>query len=127
MPNPSNLASSQMNREDQEGAYRKDPSPFWRLMRYFRPVLPLLLLGLALAGAANLANLAKPFVLQHILDDYITVENFDLTAVTLLGALYFVVVAAAAGAQYAQSQVSRLMGQKIVHRMRVQLSTIFSV
>lgn len=54
-------------------------------------------------------------------DDYITVENFDLTAVTFLGVLYFAVVAAAAGAQYAQSQVSRLMGQKIVHRMRVQL------
>lgn len=118
---PSNPVSSQMNREDQESVYRKEPSPLWRLIGYFRPVLPLLLLGLALAGAANLANLAKPFVLQHILDDYITVENFDLTAVTFLGVLYFAVVAAAAGAQYAQSQVSRLMGQKIVHRMRVQL------
>lgn len=121
MADLSNTVSSTMNREDQENAYRRERSPLWRLMGYFKPVIPLLILGLSLAGAANLANLAKPFVLQHILDDYITAENFDLTPVTLLGVLYFVVVAAAAGAQYAQSQVSRLMGQKIVHRMRTQL------
>lgn len=117
---PSN-SSRIMNREDDENAYRKEKSPLLRLLGYFRYVVGLLILGLALAGVADLGLLLKPFVVQRILDDYVTVENFDFTAITFLGILYFVVTLVSAGAQYIQAQVSQLMGQKIIHRMRTQL------
>lgn len=61
-------------------------------------------MGLALAGVADLGLLLKPFVVQRILDDYVTVENFDFTAITFLGILYFVVTLVSAGAQYIQAR-----------------------
>ena len=121
---PENVPSSRgrMDQEDSERLYRVKKPPVGRLLRYFGPVWPLLLFSVLLAVAANLATLAKPFVLEHLIDTYITPGNFDMDAITRLGLFYlFLVLVCVGGASYAQSQVSRLMGQRIVHRMRTEL------
>ena len=118
---PEQAQTSRMNREDNEALYKKQKSPALRLLKYFRYVVPLLLLGVVLAVLANVATIAKPFMLETLIDDYITVGNFDMHAITWLGVLYFLIVAGGAAASYAQSQATRLMGQKLVHRLRTEL------
>ena len=113
---------SRMNQEDNEQLYRAKKAPVGRMLRYFIPVWPLLLLGVLLAGASNLATLAKPFLLETLIDGYIVPGDFNMGAITGLGLLYlFLAVICGGGASYAQSQVTRLMGQKMVHRMRTEL------
>ena len=118
---PEQAPASRMNREDNEALYKKQRSPALRLLKYFRYVVPLLLLGVALAILANVAVIAKPFMLETLIDDYITVGNYDMNAITWLGVLYFLIVAGGAAAAYAQSQATRLMGQRLVHRLRTEL------
>ena len=92
-----------------------------RILRYFLPVWYLFAGGLFLAILVNAANVAKPYIIKIVIDDYLNVGNFQYDAIARFGMIYFVVVVCAAITQYFQSQVVSYMGQTIMHRIRTEL------
>ena len=96
-------------------------SQFWRIMRYFLPVWYLFAIGIALAVVADAANIARPYIIKIIIDDYLGLERFEYNAIFRLGMTYFLVVFGAAIVRYFQTQAVSLMGRKVVHRIRTEL------
>ena len=115
MPN-----ETQQRAENEYNISSKD-AQVGRILSYFIPVWPLFATGLALAIIVNLANATKPYIIKFIIDDYLSVSNFDFDAITRFGILYLGIVCIAAVTQYFQHQVVAFMGQKIMHRIRTEL------
>ncbi|HTH14797.1 MAG TPA: ABC transporter transmembrane domain-containing protein, partial [Spirochaetia bacterium] len=91
------------------------------LWRYLKPFVPAFLLGLILALAFNATVLAKPYLLKHLIDGPLTHPSSGPQAILLLALAYFFAVVLGAVLQYAQSVYLTAIGQKILHRLRMDL------
>ena len=94
---------------------------FMRLMGYFKPFVPLLLISVVLAFLVNAAILAKPYIIKLVIDDYIVEGNYDLRSIWLLALLYFLMVFLGSGLGYLQTNILTYVGQKIMFNIRNQI------
>lgn len=112
-----------MNSLDREKQAGSDKFQFARLMGYYRPYLPLLLLSMVLVLVINVAVLIKPYIIKHVIDSYITKGINDRSALWTMGIIYFVLVVIGAVFTYAQSYILTYVGQKIMFNIRNSLFT----
>ncbi|EMS72843.1 ABC transporter ATP-binding protein [Ruminiclostridium cellobioparum] len=112
-----------MNSLDREKQAGSDKFQFARLMGYYRPYLPLLLLSMVLVLVINAAVLIKPYIIKHVIDSYITKGINDRSALWTMGIIYFVLVVIGAIFTYAQSYILTYVGQKIMFNIRNSLFT----
>lgn len=112
-----------MNSLDREKQAGSDKFQFARLMGYYRPYLPLLLLSMVLVLVINAAVLIKPYIIKHVIDSYITKGINDRSALWTMGIIYFVLVVIGAVFTYAQSYILTYVGQKIMFNIRNSLFT----
>lgn len=96
---------------------------FFRLMGYFKPYLPLLLLSMVLVLVINGAVLIKPYIIKYVIDSYIVKGNKDSAELIAMGLIYFGVVVVGAVFGYAQSYLLTYVGQKIMFNIRNSLFT----
>lgn len=94
---------------------------FFRLMGYFKPYIPLLLLSIFLALLVNAAVLVKPYIIKHVIDDFLVAGNFDGPSIRFMGILFFLVIILGAAFGYIQTYLLTLIGQKIMFNIRNQL------
>lgn len=92
-----------------------------RLLAYFVPHIPALLLSVIMAFLINATVLIKPAILQRIIDDYLVPGYYDQAAINRLGFIFFVLILAGAVLNYAQSLLLNYVGQSIMHRLRTEL------
>ena len=92
-----------------------------RLLAYFIPHAPGLLLAVLIAFLMNGAVLVKPTILQRIIDDYLIPGNFDMKAINRLGFYFFGLILAGALLNYVQGILLNYVGQNIMHRLRSEL------
>ncbi len=96
---------------------------FRRLLKYFTPYLPMLVLSIVLAFVINAAVLAKPYIIKYVIDTYLVSGNHDASRIRWLGLLYFGVVVLGAVMGYTQNYILNYIGQNIMHNIRKQLFT----
>lgn len=96
---------------------------FRRLLRYFTPYLPMLVLSIVLAFVINASVLAKPYIIKYVIDTYLVSGNHDASRIRWLGLLYFGVVVLGAVMGYTQNYILNYIGQNIMHNIRKQLFT----
>ncbi|NJD02699.1 MAG: ABC transporter ATP-binding protein [Ruminiclostridium sp.] len=104
-----------------EFVLQKRKFKFLRLMAYFKPFIPLLVLSVALALLVNAAILAKPYIIKLVIDDYIVAGNYDMGSIWLLGLLYFLMVLMGSVLGYMQTNILTYVGQKIMFNIRNQI------
>lgn len=92
-----------------------------RLLSYFIPHIPGLLLSVAMAFLINASIIIRPRVLQKVIDDYLVPGNYDQKAINILGFIYFGLIFASTFINYLQSILLNYIGQSIMHRLRTQL------
>lgn len=95
-------------------------TPFIRILSYLLPSLHWFLLGVALVILINASELAFPYIIKVIIDDYLIARKAT-TPITLLGIIYFGVVLAEAVGTYTKAVILNRAGQDIIHRLRLQL------
>ncbi|NSW89582.1 MAG: ABC transporter ATP-binding protein [Firmicutes bacterium] len=96
---------------------------FARLLGYFIPYLPLMLLSILFAFLINGAVLIKPYIIKYVIDDYLAVGKNDPNVFMLMGLIYLGVVLLGAGFGYSQTYLLTYIGQKIMYDIRNQLFT----
>ncbi len=94
---------------------------FFRLMGYFRPHVPMLLLSLVFVLIINATVLLKPYIIKYVIDGYISVGNDDRAVLTTMGIIYFVIVVIGAVFGYIQNYMLTYIGQKIMFNIRNKL------
>jgi ATP-binding cassette subfamily B multidrug efflux pump len=94
-----------------------------RLLRYFKPYLPLLTLSIIFAVLINVSVIVKPYIIKYIIDDYLAVGINAPDVFLYVGLLYFAVVAIGAGLSYSQTYILTYIGQKIMFDIRNELFT----
>lgn len=94
---------------------------FTRLLGYFKPYIPLLVVSILLAFLINAAVLIKPYILKHIIDDYLVAHRNDILGLRLLGIVFFIVIVLGSLFGYAQTMLLTYIGQKIMYTIRNQL------
>lgn len=91
-----------------------------RIVGYFKPFIGLLAGSLALVLVVIVADLANPYISKLIIDDYITIPD-STQNIWLLGGAYFGAVLLGAAALYGEAYLLNSMGQRIVHKIRVEI------
>jgi ATP-binding cassette subfamily B protein len=104
-----------------EFTIEKKKFQFFRLMAYFKPYLPTVFISLVLALLVNGAVLIKPYIIKHVIDDYIVKGDYDFEAILLMGIYYFLAVILGSGCGYLQTNLLTLVGQKIMYTIRNRL------
>lgn len=94
---------------------------FTRLLGYFKPYLPLLVLCIVFAFLINGAALIKPYIIKYVIDDFLAVGKNDPETFMLIGFVYFGIVLFGAGFGYLQECLLTYTGQKIMYDIRNQL------
>jgi len=92
-----------------------------RLLSYFVPYIPHIVLAIVLAFAINATVIIKPRILQRIIDDYLVPEIYDRAAINRLGFLFFGLILLGAALNYSQTLLLSFVGQNIMHRLRTEL------
>lgn len=92
-----------------------------RLLAYFIPHIPGLLLAVLMAFLMNGTILIKPTILQQVIDDYLIPGHFDIKAINRLGFYFTGLILAGALLNYMQSVLLNYVGQNIMHRLRTEL------
>jgi ATP-binding cassette subfamily B protein len=92
-----------------------------RLLSYFIPHLPLIVVAVVIAFLINAAVLLRPDIFRRIIDDYLIPGNFDKSAVNRLGFYYFALISGGALLSYLQHVLLNYVGQSIMHRLRTDL------
>jgi len=110
---------SKTNTNEQSIYYRK--ANVGRLLSYFIPYIPLIILAIVIAFLINASVLLKPDILRRIIDDYLIPGNFNKSAVNTLGFYYFALISGGAVLNYVQSILLNYIGQSIMHRLRTDL------
>jgi ATP-binding cassette subfamily B multidrug efflux pump len=93
---------------------------FIRMLDYFKPYYLLLLTSMLLALLIIASELISPYITKVIIDDYIIADNLNLS-LEFLGTLYLVTVLLGGIFNYCQVYLLNLMGQNIIHNIRMQL------
>jgi len=107
------------NSNEQSIYYRK--ANVGRLLSYFIPHIPLIILAVVIAFLINATVLLKPDILRRIIDDYLIPGNFDRSAVNALGFWFFALIAGGALLNYLQQILLNYVGQSIMHKLRTDL------
>jgi len=94
---------------------------FLRLMGYYRSYIPLLLLSLILVIVINAVVLIKPYIIKHVIDNYIVRDINHSGVLWEMGGLYFALVVIGAVFTYAQNYLLTYIGQKIMFNIRNSL------
>lgn len=92
-----------------------------RLIKYFGINPRKTFWALALAVVLNGAQIAQPLIPMVIIVNFLTPGIFDAPAIIGLAALFLIIAVIANGAGYLQTQVSRSLGQEILHKIRTDL------
>jgi len=92
------------------------------MLAYFKTALPLLILSMSLALIIILADLINPYITKIIIDDYIAKKDAGVN-IYLLGGIYFLCSILGAALMYVQVNLLNYMGQKIIHKIRMQVFT----
>lgn len=92
-----------------------------RLLSYFIPHIPLILLAITMTFAINATVIIKPRVLQRVIDDYLVKGNYDAAAINRLGFIFFGLILLYAALSYAQTILLNYVGQSIMHRLRTEV------
>jgi len=92
-----------------------------RLLAYFVPYIPHIVLAVILAFAINAAVIIKPRILQRVIDDYLVPEIYDRAAINRLGFIFFGLILLGAALDYSQALLLNYVGQNIMHRLRTEL------
>ncbi|HOJ10103.1 MAG TPA: ABC transporter ATP-binding protein [Clostridiales bacterium] len=100
---------------------KKNKTQFIRLLKYFKPYIPLVLLSILFAFLINGAVIAKPYIIKYIIDEYLAKGNYDFKIFRLAGILYFLVVLIGAAFDYVEDYMLTYVGQKIMSDIRKQL------
>ena len=91
----------------------------WRLLQYLRPyaLRVAAALGLLIAGAA--LALAGPYLVGHAIDRYIMPG--DVAGLTRISVLFFALLLATFGIDYAETHITQMVGQGVMYDMRMQV------
>lgn len=92
-----------------------------RLLTYFIPHIPQLILAIIMAFAINATVIIKPRVLKRVIDDYLVPEIYDASAINRLGFIFFGLILLGAVLNYSQTILLNHVGQSIMHRLRTEL------
>jgi ATP-binding cassette subfamily B multidrug efflux pump len=92
-----------------------------RLLKYFIPYIPLILLSIVFALLINVAVIVKPYIIKYVIDDHLAVGNYDLQAFRFAGIVYFLVVVMGALFRYLETYILTYVGQRIMYDIRNQL------
>jgi len=114
-----NVGNKRYDRSD-ENIYNKKAN-VGRLLSYFIPFIPHIVLAVIMAFAINAAVIIKPRVLQRVIDDSLVPEIYDQAAINRLGFIFFGLILLGAGLDYAQTILLNYVGQNIMHRLRTEL------
>jgi len=106
--------------KSEESIYSKKAN-VGRLLSYFIPYIPHIILAVIMAFAINANVIIKPRVLQRVIDDYLVPGIYDKSAINRLGFIFFGLILLGAGLDYAQSILLNFVGQNIMHRLRTEL------
>lgn len=87
-----------------------------RLWRFVVPHWPLLLLGLVLIPLAIGFELAQPYLLKIVIDDYIAARELD--GLELVALAYVLLVIFESGTSFGQLYSLQLLGQRSMHDLR---------
>lgn len=110
---------NQKDTNEQSIYYRK--ANVGRLLSYFIPHIPLIILAVVVAFLINAAVLLRPDILRRIIDDYLIPGNFNESAVNALGIFFFALISGGALLNYLQHILLNYVGQSIMHRLRTDL------
>ena len=94
---------------------------FFRLIGYFKPHIPMLVLCTFLAFLINATILIKPYIIKYVIDEYLVAGRYDISGIRLMGLLFFIIVVLGAVFTYIQAYVLTYIGQKIMYKIRHQL------
>lgn len=108
---------------DSNITYRKRRSLIIKLLAYFKPYMPLLMLSILFAVLINVSVIVKPYIIKYIIDDYLAVGINAPDVFLYVGLIYFGVVLIGAGLSYSQTYILTYIGQKIMYDIRNQLFT----
>ncbi|KEO84809.1 ABC transporter ATP-binding protein [Tumebacillus flagellatus] len=92
-----------------------------RLAAYLKPHRKTLLLAFLLLLCGTSAEVWTPKMVQIFIDDYLTPRNFDVNALTWLGAGFLLLHVAAAGFNYFQLVMFNKIAQWVVQQLRIDV------
>lgn len=101
-----------------EFAIQKKKFQLVRLLGYFKPFIPQLVISIALALLINGAVLAKPYIIKTVIDDYIVKGNYNGSIILLMGVFYLMAVLIGSGAGYLETYILTYVGQRIMYKIR---------
>ena len=99
---------------------------WFRMLAYFKTAVPLLLLSMFLVLITITADLMNPYITMLIIDQYI-VESIagrePGVDIYLLGGAFLILAVLGGTLQYIQVNLLNYTGQKIIHKIRMQVFT----
>lgn len=104
-----------------EFTIQKKKFQFIRLLKYFKPYLPQVVLSIALALVINAAVLLKPYIIKQVIDGYIVKGIYDPAGLWTMGLCYLGIILLGAGIGYIQTNILTYVGQKIMFNIRNQI------
>ena len=96
-----------------------DSKLYKRILGYSRPYFGLIVLGMILASVVSAMNGATAWLVKPVLDDIFLAKNMTMLKLLPLAVVLIYFVKGAAG--YGQACIMRLVGQKIITRLRYEL------
>ena len=100
---------------------RKKSESLKALLRWVRPYWGHLAFCVLIAFLMNAAILAKPWIIKHVIDDYIAKGTARDVRVILCAVAYLAVVIIAAALAYVQTNYVTWIGQKVMFNLRSDL------
>jgi ATP-binding cassette subfamily B protein len=102
------------------GNDRMRKNKFLRILSYLKPHIPTLSVSLIFALLVNAAELISPYITKVVIDEYLVKGNTDIK-LELMGVLYLICVMGGAVFNYSQGYLLNLIGQRVIHFIRVEL------
>jgi ATP-binding cassette subfamily B protein len=90
-----------------------------RLLVYLRPHVLAVVVAFAAILLSSAAELAQPWLTQQAIDRYIV--NGDLEGLNRVAVLFGILLIVSFVAEYVQTYVLQTTGQRIMHRLRMQV------
>lgn len=90
------------------------------MFKYLVPYLHWFILGLFLALLINASELAAPYIMKIVIDDYIIARDPNVP-IRLLGIIFLCVVVAESLCTYIKAFVLNHAGQQVLHNLRIEL------
>ena len=105
--------------EEQLQKAKLDHALMGRLIRYVSPYKGVLALGVLTLLAVSLLELAFPLLIKRAIDGHI--QPGDLNGLVGISIVYLALLIVVFGLRYAQLYLTQLLGQRIMHDLRMQI------